>query len=304
MALYMLTSGAGFFVPLALTNKIDVTDANTILFWYGGTRGILHGVFLNTLVAGEDATARGGITFGMLGSIGESIAGFSVASKMPTGKASTIAVCGDFGTGLALGMSGLFDFFDGGQERALAATVLLGSAGGIIGGDFLTNDQTYTRGDAFVLEGAGLLGAYIPIAALDLFGVEEGKMYIATSMAGNIAGVAVAHRLLLRGKDFATGQGILIQLGTFGGALTGAGLAYLFSPSRGDATLFLTSSAIGGLAGFAITYGLFSGQAKKSEAGSSWNLKLFPAGLLTSRFTKNGPVSISRFPFLSIEYRF
>jgi hypothetical protein len=304
LALYMLTSGAGFFLPLVVTNSIDVTDANAILYVYGGTRGIIHGVFLNNLLLGEDATARGGIAFGMLGSIGESIGGFSVASKMPAGKASTIGVYGDFGFGLALGACGLLDFFHSGQERAAATTVLLGSAGGMIAGNLLTNHQPYTRGDAFVLEGAGLLGAYIPIAALDLFGVEGGKTYEAASMLGSVAGLALAHGSLLRGKDFTTGQGVLVQLGTLGGALTGAGIAYLFSSSRGDGTLFLTSSAIGALGGFALTYSLFSKDAQTREGSSSWNLNLFPGGLLTSRFTKSSSPSLSRVPFLSVGYRF
>jgi hypothetical protein len=303
-ALYMLTSGAGFFLPLTLTNSIDVTDANAILYRYGGTRGIIHGILLNNLLLGEAATGKGQVAFGMLGSIGESIAGFSVASNMTAGKASTIGVYGDFGLGLALGTCGLMDLFDAGHEGATAAAVLLGSAGGMIAGNVLSNQQPYTRGDAIVLEGAGLLGAYIPIAALDLFGVEGGKTYDAASMLGSVAGLALAHGSLLRGKDFTTGQGVLIQLGTLGGALTGAGIAYLLSSSRADGTLFLTSSAIGAVGGFAITYSLFSKEAQTREGNSSWNLNLFPGGLLTSRFTKSSSPSLSRVPFLNVEYRF
>ena len=304
VALYMLTSGAGFFIPLGMTSSIDVTDAHAILYVYGGTRGIIHGVFLNDLLLGEDATAKGAITFGMLGSIGESIAGFSAGSSMSAGKASALGVYGDFGLGLALGTCSLLEFFDDGQERAVAATVLVGSAGGLIAGDLLTNRQPYTRGDAFILEGAGLLGAYLPIAALDLFDVEAGKTYTAVSMAGSVAGLALAHQSLVRGKDFSTGEGILVQLGTVGGALVGAGIAYLLSSDRGDETLFLTSSAIGALGGFAYTYGQFSRKAEIREAGSSWNFNVFPAGLLTSSFAKRPSGWLSRVPFLSVQYRF
>lgn len=304
VALYMLTSGAGFFVPLALTSSIDVTDAHAILYVYGGTRGILHGIFLNYLIAGRDATARGAITWGMLGSIGESIAGFSFASKIPSGTASTIGVCGDIGLGLALGTSELLDFYDSGQERALAATILLGAGMGLVGGNLLAKDQPYTRGDAYVLEGASLLGAYIPLAVLDLFDVKGGKTYAAASMAGAGAGLYLAHGSLLRGKDFTTGQGILIQLGTLGGGLIGAGIAYLLSSNRGNGTLLLTSSAIGALGGFAITYGLFSRQAQTRETSSSWRLNLIPTGLLASKFKKDPSGSFSRLPFLNLEYQF
>ena len=304
VALYMLTGGAGFFVPLALTGSIDVTDAQAISYIYGGTRGILHGVFLNYLLTGGDATARGGISWGMLGSIGESIAGFSLASQKTAGTASTIGVCGDIGLGLALGTSGLFDFYDSGQERALAATILLGSGMGFVAGNLLAKDQPYTRGDAFVLEGTSLLGAYIPLAALDLFGVKGGKTYTAASMAGAVTALYVAHGYLLRGKDFTTGQGIMIQLGTLGGGLIGAGIAYLLSSDRGDATLFLTSSAIGALGGFALTYGQFSGQAQVGESSSSWRLNLIPTGLLASKFVNDPSRSFSRLPFLNLEYRF
>jgi hypothetical protein len=304
VALYMLTSGAGFFVPLALTNNIDVTDAHAILYVYGGTRGILHGVFLNNLLFGGEATARGGIAMGMVGSLVESIAGFSIASKTTAGTASTMGVCGDIGLGLALGTSGLLDFYDSGQERALAATILVGSGVGLVAGHLLAKDQPYTRGDAFVLEGTSLLGAYVPLAMLDLFNVKSGKTYTAVSMAGAVTGLYLAHGYLLRGKDFTTGQGIMIQLGTLGGGLIGAGIAYLLSSDRGDGTLLLTSSAIGAVGGFALTYGQFSGQAQAKESSSSWRLNLNPAGLLASKFMKDPSGSIARLPFLNLEYRF
>jgi hypothetical protein len=304
VALYMLTSATGFFVPLAVTNSIDVTDANAILYNYGATRGIIHGVFLHNLLFDVDDAAKGSIAMGMLGSIGESIAGFAVASKMSAGTASTISVCGDFGIGIGLGTCGLLDLFQTEQERAVAATVLLGSAGGLIAGGLLASDQSYTRGDAFVLEGAGLLGSYVPLAALELLGVESGKTYIAASMLGSVAGIALAHGSLVRGKDFTTGQGVLIQLGTVGGALAGAGIAYLVSPrGNGDGTLFLTSSAIGAVGGFALTYTLFSKDLRKREASSSWRLHLLPGGFLTSRLMKNSPLSLSHAPVLTVEYR-
>jgi hypothetical protein len=96
LALYMLTSGAGFFIPLTLTDNIPVTDAAASLYFYGATRGIVHGIYLNRLLVGEESTSNGLITFGMLGSIAEAIAGFSIASNsmMKPGTASTIGVGG------------------------------------------------------------------------------------------------------------------------------------------------------------------------------------------------------------------
>jgi len=304
VALYMLTSGAGFFIPLALTNSIDVTDANAILYAYGGTRGILHGVMLNELLYGKETTARGGISMATLASIGESIGGFVVAKGMSGGKASTISVCGDFGLGLSLGASGLLDFYNSGQERSLAATILLGSAAGLGAGNLLANDQPYTRGDAFILEATGLLGAFIPIAALDLTGVKDGKTYTAVSMAGGVAGLALAHASLLRGRDFTTGQGLIVQLGTLGGALTGIGMAYLLSSNGADETLFLTSSTVGAFGGFALTYNLFSKEAQTAEKGSSWDLHLLPVGLLSPLLDDSRFSMVSRVPLVSLECRF
>lgn len=58
-AIYMLTSGAGFFGPYLWTRERSVTEGQAKLFQYEGTRGIAHGTFVGLLMAGEDLSTEG-----------------------------------------------------------------------------------------------------------------------------------------------------------------------------------------------------------------------------------------------------
>lgn len=312
VALYMLTSGAGFFLPLSATSTINVTDAVATLSLYGATRGIVHGIMLNSFLSGESATARGAIGFGLLMSLSEAVLGFSVADKsaMSTGTAEAIGIVGgDFGLGLGIGFAGLMDFFEGDQPRPIAASLLLGSGMGMFGGALLANAQPYTRGDAYVVRATGFLGAYTPIAILDIAGVEEGKVYLATSMLGAVGGIGLGH-ILTKDKDFTTGQGTLITLGELAGGLVGLGFAYLISPSKSPASeVFTMSTSLGAIAGFWITYRSFATDAHKPEGHSSWGIHISPSMPMTSipripsRYIRTG--LRQRFgPSVTVEYKF
>jgi hypothetical protein len=307
-AIYMLTSGAGFFIPFLGTRDIPVTDAAATLGLYGGTRGIVHGIFLYGLAKGEDATGRGMVGFGMLGSFSEGIAFFSLAdrSNMSAGMAEVICIGGDFGIGWGLGAAHLANFFDEDEERSIAGSILLGSATGLVAGKMLAERQQYTRGDAYVLRGAGILGAYIPLAVVDMAEPEDDRTYTAAAMVGSVIGLGLGHRLV-RGKDFTTGQGTLVNLGELAGGLVGLGVAYLVSPDDDDdnSSLFLTSSALGATGGFWLLYRSFARTAQTHARNPSWNIHLSPEGLLAyamgKRSSRSSDLTIS---LAKLEFRF
>jgi hypothetical protein len=292
-ALYMLTAGAGFFLPYWGTREIPVTDAAATLSLYGGTRGIVHGIFLYKLAKGDDASGRGAVGFGMLGSITEALAFFSLAnrSNMKPGTAEVICIGGDFGIGHGLGAADLADLYEDDKERALSASILLGSAAGLVAGKLLADGQPYTRGDAYVLRGVGFLGAYVSLAAADIADPEDDKVYTAAAMAGSVIGLGLGHHLV-KNKDFSTGQGTLINLGELAGGLVGLGVAYLISPEGGDgnSAVYLTSSALGATGGFWLLYRSFAKDAA-SHNGSSWKIEIAPEAVLS--YIKNDKFSRS-----------
>ena len=305
-ALYMLISGAGFFIPLTATRHKRVTDGEATFSLYGGTRGIVHGIFTYGLISGKDASEREAVGAGMVGSLAEAITFFALANKsnMRPGKAEVIGIGGDFGLGLGLGTAHLANFFDDDKERSLCASIVLGSGAGLLAGKFLADRQPYTRGDAYVLRGAGMLGAYLPVAAVDLAKPKDDKTYTSAAMAGAVVGLGVGH-FLVRGKDFTTGQGKLLNLGELAGGLVGLGVAHLVSSDEHDRSLYLVSSAVGATAGFWLLYWSFAEDARTQEKSTSWNIRFAPEGLfayaLSKRFKQYSELAI---PIGKFEYRF
>lgn len=306
VALYMLTSSAGFYIPLSVTRNISVTDAAATLSLYGGTRGIVHGISLANLFS-KEPSGQGLIASGMLVSIIEAFAGFHIAnrSNMSAGTTETIGVVGDFGIGLGLGMAHLADFFDDDKGQAVAGSILLGSGLGVLGGKFLSDHQLYTRGDAHVLSSTGLLGAYIPLAVVDISGTEDEKAYTAASMLGAVVGLGLGHKLV-QGKDFTTGQGNLVRLSGLAGGLLGLGVAYLVSSEDEDnSVLYLTSSSIGAAGGFWLMYRSYAQDALTSYPGSSLNINIKPEGLFALAMVKRiSTAQVTPLPLLTINFRF
>lgn len=305
-ALYMLTSGAGFFIPLYVTRNMEVTDAEATFSLYGATRGIVHGMFIYGLFRGRKAGAREAIASGMVGSMSEAIAFFYVADKsnMTPGTAEVICIGGDFGLGLGIGTTHLANFLREDNERLFCTSILCGSGAGLLAGKFLADQQPYTRGDAYVLRGAGILGAYLPLGAVDMSKPKDDKAYTAAAMAGSVAGLGLGH-FLVKGKDFTTGQGSLINLGEFAGGLVGLGIAYLASSKDDNSALYLTSSAVGATAGFWLVYRSFARSARSYEKSSSWNIQFSPEGFLAYAMSKRFNSSSERtIPIAQLEYRF
>jgi len=306
LALYMLTSGAGFFIPFSMTRDLQVTDAAATLSLYGGSRGILHGFALAGIIS-EEPSMEGLFAAAIVAGIGEAIYGFRYADqrKLSAGTAEMIGLGGDFGVGLAVGVSHLADFFEHEDGRAIFGSILVGSGIGLTTGKWLAQQQSYTRGDAYVLGTTGLLGAYVPLAIVDMFNPDQEKAYSAAAMAGAICGIGLGQHLI-RGKDFTTAQSNYIQLSTVAGGLLGAGLAYLLSSDDDDdvnSTLYLTSSSAGAIAGYWLMYRSLAKSATITENSSSWKINLHPEALVVM---VNGKNSNSHFvaPLITAWYQF
>lgn len=274
-ALYLLSSGAGFFVPLSLTKERQVTDAAATLAVYGLTRGILHGVYFTNFIA-DDPSIRAILLSGVAVSLAEGFIGFNLANRwdLNAGTAELISVGGDFGFGLGIGTGILADF----EDRGLSGSIVTGSAIGLIAGKLLSNTQHYTRGDAFVISGAGVIGAYVPFAIVDMTGSEDVNVFVTSSMLGALGGLWYGNTLIT-GKDFTTGQGNLIRLGALTGGLLGMGMAYLLAPEgQNNSTLYLTASSLGAIGGFWFMYNSYQNKAGKKDSKVSMDLNINPLG--------------------------
>ncbi len=305
VALYMLTAGAGYFLPYHLTQNMEVTEAASTLSFYGATRGIAHGISLDLLLLGENATGRGMVALGLVGSIAEAIAGFAAADALSidAGTASVLGTCGDFGLGYGLGTAHILGQFDDSSGRAVGGSMLAGSCAGLLGGMVLANQQHFTKGDASVLTTSGLLGAYVPLSVVDIVGSEEGKVYTASAMAGAAVGLGLGTHLV-RGRDFTAGEGTIIYLGTSAGGLVGAGLAYLFSSEPEESReLYLALSSVGAAVGFWTTYRSFSADARERAGSSSFDINLCPCGLLQLALGGKNDLR-GEVPIVALEYRF
>jgi len=312
--LYMVTSSVGFFGPFLLTRHRSVTDAEAALSLYGATRGILHGWCVGALLVGEDRETRDTVVAGMLTSLAEYAAGFWAADKMRmgSGTAATIGAVGDFGMGLGWGAHYLIDRHN---EKMEASAMLGGSGLGLVTGGLLARSQHYTRGDALVLRAAGALGAYVGMAASASVSEDE-KAVVASGMAGAVAGLGAGHHLL-RGRDFTTGQGVLVHLGEFAGGLLAAGLLVVADVDTDPVWPYMAASSVGAGAGFWFTLHSLSGRATATSwspdsdrdvpAGSDLPLRLevFPQGFLACALRANSCGSPARpVPLVRLEYRF
>jgi hypothetical protein len=302
LALYMLTGAAGFYLPLKLTENMPVTDASTTLFNHAGTRGIIHGIALAGLID-ETPDYRSVLASGMVLSIAEAIYGFNAANtyNMHAGTAEVIGAGGDFGLGFGMATAYLLDI----KQRGANASMLIGSGLGYWAGKLESGNQYYTRGDAYVLRSVGMLGAYIPLAFVDLSGTDNNKIFIGASMLGAALGLHYG-RTFVEEKDFSTLQGYLIGLSEVAGGLFGAGLAYLVSSENNDnSSLFLTSSAIGATGGFWLMYNYFSPRSNSTMQTSAWNFNINADGLIFMAMNKK---SNSKFKYqpnlISVNFRF
>ena len=303
-AMYMLTSGAGFFGPYLWTRARPVTEGQAKLFQYGGTRGIAHGAFIGLLGAGDDLSTEGFFGAALLTSVTEGLLGyaFADAQQLTQGSAETIVVRGDFGLGLGLGTAYLIEE-ETPDIRLVAGPSLLGSTVGLIAGHHLSRSTTYSTGDARVLRLMGGIGGLLGLTAMDLTGTGNTRALVGATMATSLAGLGVSHRML-RNKNFSGSDGTYITLGTLGGMLTGVGIAYIITGDDIEdeaETPFLTLSSLGATAGFTLMYRTFVDDARTRQTG--WRIQLNPSGLAARWLSeRSNPQSVA--PIVQIRKSF
>lgn len=300
---YMFTSALGFYVPFAATRNTTVTEASANAYFYGTTRGAAHGLMMNFLAFGNGNSTRRNFGFSMAGSVGEAVLLYKVstAQNWSTGKVELAGVGGDFGMAIGFVTPALLNMENWADTRFGAASVLIGSGIGFGAGHYLSGTDHYTQGDAFVIRGAGTMGAYAAISAVNLTNSENENAYAGAFIASSLGGLFLGNQLVQE-KDFSTAQGTFIELGQLAGWLTGLGIAYLImDPNSSDSRLFTSMSAMGGAAGYTIMYRTFADKAREKAARSSWNFHLMPQNLVLSRLNKSFGKSVFPMPVVTLD---
>lgn len=303
VATYLLASGASFLIPYLATASSDVTLAHRTSSLWGASRGIWSGWLLGgVLGAGMDNHDRDdlGLALGVATSIAGSILGYKSVdwSDLSHGQVQLRNVMGDFGLfgGMALAAGiGLYDdktadvfgdfaSYDTFEERWEGNLFTLGAAGvTTAAGMWMSSSDEYSVGDARLLRTTGILGATIGLAAADLMSDNNDQAMLLGVAAGAGLGALLGHTTLIEDRDFTSGQGLLVTAGQIAGGLIGMGIGVLVDEDA-DSELFTSAAAVGSLAGYALSYGAFRGEAERSYRNRSGT----PSGGLDIQFQLSG----------------
>ncbi len=287
VAAYMLVGAAGFGLPFYLTRNRPVSTTQSMLTSYGSTRGLLYGMFVKNIFAPKADSDESRLGPLLLGSIAGSVSGFLIAGKTQRdiGSVESAGVMGDFGIGLGAATAHLADLWKYDSRKSAAhATMLAMAAGGLGLGTWLSHRESYTRGDAYVLRMSGLLGAQCltPLAAA-ISGKKE-KSYTTGAVLGAALGIGVGNRLLAK-QNFTFSEGVLISCGHLAGGLLAGGLTYLLDTQDSyDEVTYLSTTALGSLAGHVLLYNAFS--KKRNQQAAAWDrlqIGLAPLNLIAAK---------------------
>jgi hypothetical protein len=256
VGLYMLVSGASFFVPFSATTNATVTTADADLALYGGSRGIAHGFLLMEAIdRDQEFDAEQSIGVAMLTSLieGSLFYAWSRSSDLDAGTTGTIGTFGDYGGLSGIGLASILDEAGDASESGLGFAGLAGSAAGIAAGRIFGHGRSLSRGDAGVMRTSTLLGAYTGGTIGELLRAEgdPDDPWVIGAILGGAGGIAIGDRLV-SGREFTHGQSRMVAYGMSAGALAGLGLAFTSSLDDGDAVLGITS--LGALLGFTAVY--------------------------------------------------
>jgi len=269
-SLYFLISSAGFFMPYLQTKNSSVTDAAATLGLYGGTRGIIHGItisYLNREPSFETTNALGTIF-----SITEMSIFFKTANndKMTAGSAEIIGAYGDFGLLWGLGCAHILSYFES-EPRYISSCILAGSILGLIKGNSVRKQKSYSRGDAYIMRASWLIFAYVPWAITQSLEVEK-EISTGISVLGSMVGLAIGKEKTLAG-NFTTGQGVIVNLCEITGGFLGLGVAHLFN-AKEDYIYYLLSAS-GATLGY---FSIINSYEKQLTENSSISFTINPIG--------------------------
>jgi hypothetical protein len=328
VAAYLLTAGLSFYLPYALTRGASVSVAERNAAVWGATRGAAHGVMLGALLEGDpdpndfDDDERARWLGATATSIVETVIAYQTvdAAQQSEGEVAFWGAVGDFGIPYGLGLAyvtGIAEHMDCrgdqcfvedfGSKGGYAAALGVALAAPLVA-HWSGAGVNYTIGDARALRSFGLLGAQVvlPIAWVVLDADDEGddpdKDLIASLLVGSAAGLWMGNREL-RQRSLSGGDGALVLAGHVAGTLGALGITYLLDgdDSSDNEVLYMTASAVGGLAGSLLTLNAVSSRTSGSATVGSLSVEVNPGAALLPLFARDSAREL-RAPFLTLRF--
>lgn len=272
VASFFFLGSAGIMIPYFITEHSNVAVSTAMMDFYGGSRGIAHGIALYYAMDPQEDSERAPYGWGVAGSLAERFAFSQWARKtgMSDGKAAVIGAVGDFGLVLSVVLGTGHDLWDGEHQQDAGLMALGGSAVGLFAGSQLADHGDYSRGDAYVLRAIGILGAAVPATIADATH-SDGQLASNLATAGSVVGLGVGHAIL-KNRDFTRSQGLAILVLEIAGATLAT--AVVIETEADDSTPYSVAATLGGAAGFALSYSMASKSARVLRKADNLDIKL------------------------------
>lgn len=307
---YLGTATATYLSNYFLVKNQEISYADGKFGAYGQFRGLVDGLaasYIFDVNPNENARLLGG----MIGSLAEGV-GFLYLSKHHAWDSQTFEVIkatsfwGAF-FGVSGGLFAGFSFENESDYDALAGSYLIGSAGSIIAGHFMSRSQDYSKGDIGVLHASALGGALLPAAVMSIFGGIEEPAFLFGGTAFGVAGGILVGHLMTENVNFSKIQGNNILGSTVLGMMGGAALGAVVT-SDTEPEITASSALIGAAVGAVGMYLYSSNKHYKSLSDegvlSRLDIQLNPQGLFSLnkpsnniRMQQANPLLVARFNF-------
>ena len=271
-SLYLLATGASYFITNAIAGKERVTRAQNHLAADGAYRGFGFGAGALYVIAGDAPSGKVVAAVGLAGAITTAVIGFRSGRGFTDAEAqsrttiSTLAVSTTF---LVLGTVGALD-----SETPSRATI--GALAGALGAGYVVgpryarqNSFGATKGDVQLLMLSSQLGVMIALTPLiDSDG--SGEVASGAALAGLLGGAWFGHARLVRQYDHSNGDASQVRLGALAGFVLGSGTAAVagVGSSQGVMALVTGGAVLGAVAGHRIARPARAG-AQRVGAGTA-----------------------------------
>jgi hypothetical protein len=286
---YLVVAGGSFFAASEISRRMSISRAQSDLSTNMGRNGALAGWATTYLFqAGDRGQFAGAFVGGLTGAtLGVRIARhMTEADAIGAGFGSNIGALIGWGTAEALkGESTCTQSVAGSgctgriSDRAEVAVIL---ASGIIGyplGVLYPRNARYsvTPGDIQTLYATTGLGILAGVSLLPESPKTSTAYAVAT--AGGVIGLIAGDRFLVQRFDHKRSEGSRVTLGTYAGALMGAGVAAIIDTDLNSPQLVFGLATIGGLAGLVVSERYVDAAADAGRRGA--RISFNPASILS-----------------------
>lgn len=311
VGLYLITSGAGFFIPYLATKETQLTSGMANLSIGGGTLGLAHGFLLWDIF--DIGDYRHSVNLKTLNimmtatSIAELLTGYHYAKNnmVSEGRANSMVFSSYIGGIYSGCLAYIIVGDDPAESMYITLPMLAGSIGGAVFGNYVANQQNMAPGDPLVVMNAGVVGLLLGSTIMNYVKPTNDNIAIGTLVASSALGLYVGNSLI-KGYDFSNSTASYISLGTLGGGLIGGGLAAIIVDKmdyRSAEKVAYTLVSLGAALGYGLTYNSLKDKEKitNKEKTSQLDWNINPVGFFANNFNKNYGQSI---PFFNLSIKF